>query len=126
MHSCYLIGHSVLPSAACSESTTITQRSRVIRPDFALFLQVEVESYTGSAINYDLLEGKWKLLFTTANDVVSTDDLQADIVEKTDNFNMQHIASLMQPWIAVSSFLCACFSRTKSYPSLNSVSINIK
>ncbi|MEW5304314.1 MAG: hypothetical protein WDW36_006932 [Sanguina aurantia] len=32
--------------------------------------QVEVESYTGSAINYDLLEGKWKLLFTTANDVL--------------------------------------------------------
>lgn len=38
--------------------------------------QVELESYTGSAINYELLEGKWKLVFTTANDVVSESDVQ--------------------------------------------------
>lgn len=42
---------------------------------------MEVESYTGSAINYDLLEGKWKLLFTTANDVVSIHHLQAGNIQ---------------------------------------------
>ena len=36
--------------------------------------QLEVEAYAGPGLDYDLLQGRWKLLFTTATDVVSTSD----------------------------------------------------
>lgn len=33
--------------------------------------QLGVEVFSGPELDYDLLEGRWKLLFTTASDVVS-------------------------------------------------------
>ena len=36
--------------------------------------QVAVESLSGPELDYELLKGKWKLLFTTASDVVSPAD----------------------------------------------------
>ena len=33
--------------------------------------QVAVEAFAGEALDFDLLEGKWRLEYTTASDVVS-------------------------------------------------------
>lgn len=32
--------------------------------------QIAVESFSGPELNYDILEGRWKLVYTTAADVV--------------------------------------------------------
>jgi hypothetical protein len=37
--------------------------------------QVAVEALSGPELQYELLEGKWKLLYTTAADVVSERDI---------------------------------------------------
>lgn len=38
---------------------------------WSMSFQVAVEAFSGPELQYELLEGKWKLLYTTASDVVS-------------------------------------------------------